>query len=95
MNWVKTYESFVYEGTTPNDEVDKFEDIIKLTKATGIITSVIYDETKKILTVELVTKLNSFDVGGVMTAINRAKSKIKQEYSGVKQLIVGSAIINL
>jgi hypothetical protein len=95
MNWVKTYESFVYEGTTPNDEVDKFEDVIKLTKATGIITSVIYDEAKKILTVELAPKLGSFDVGGVMSAIDKSKSKIKQEYSGVKQLIVGSAVINL
>jgi len=95
MNWVKTYESFVYEGTTPNDEVDKFEDIIKLTKATGIITSVIYDEAKKVLTVELEPKLGSFDMGGVMNAIDKSKSKIKKEYSGVKQLIVGSAIINL
>jgi len=95
MNWVKTYESFVYEGTTPNADVDKFEDIIKLTKSTGIITSVIYDEAKKILTVELAAKLNSFDIGGVMTAIDRSKSKIKQEYSGIKQIIVGSSVINL
>jgi len=95
MNWVKTYESFIYEGTTPNADVDKFEDIIKLTKATGIITSVIYDEAKKILTVELAAKLNSFDIGGVMNAIDKSKAKIKQEYSGVKQLIVGSAVINL
>ena len=95
MSWVKTYESFVYEGTTPTDEVDKFEDIIKLTKATGIITSVIYDEAKKVLTVELEPKLGLFDIGAVMNAIVKSKSEIKKEYSGVKQLIVGSAIINL
>lgn len=95
MSWIKTYESFIHEGTSPKAEIEKFEDTIKLTKGTGIITSVIYDEGKRILTIELAPKLNSFDIGGVMTAIDKAKSKIKQEYRNVNQLIVGSAVINL
>lgn len=95
MNWIKTYESFMYEGTTPNSEVDKFEDIIGLQKGTGIITSVIYDESKKILTVDLAPKLGSFDIGGVMNAIDKGKAKIKQEYGGIKQIQAGAAVISI
>jgi hypothetical protein len=95
MNWIKTYESFIHEGSTPNSEVDKFEDIIDFTKGTGIITAVMYDDSKKILSVELLPKLNSFDIGGVMNAVDKSKAKIKKEYPGVKQLRIGAAVINL
>ena len=95
MNWIKTYESFMYEGSTPNSEVDKFEDVIGFTKNTGIITSVIYDTSKKILTVDVLPKLGSFDIGGLMSAIDKKKADIKKEYSGVSQLHIGSAVVNI
>ncbi len=92
MNWVKTYESFVYESV--KDDVEKFEKIISFQKGTGIITAVDYDNMKKVLTVTLADKLGSFDLGGVMASVDKAKKKIKKEY-GANQLDIGNTTINL
>ncbi len=93
MNWVKTYESFIYEGST-NPAIEVFEETIGFTKGTGIVTGVEYDPSKKLLTIDVLPKLSSFDLGGLMNAIDKAKSKIKKEY-GAKQVQVGNTAISL
>jgi hypothetical protein len=95
MNWVKTYESFIFEKSEVTKEVDNFEDLINLTKNSGVITDVQYDESKKILTVDLLPKLNHFDIAGVMNAINKNKAEIKKEFRGVNQIHVDSIIISI
>ncbi len=92
MNWLNTFEAFVFESM--KDDIEKFEKTISFQQGTGIITGVSFDELKKVLTITLADKLGSFDMGGVMNAIDKSKKKIKKDY-GAKQIMVGSTIINL
>jgi hypothetical protein len=94
MNWIKTYESFIYESSS-DDEIEKFEDLIGFPKNTGIIVSIMYNEAAKELNIGLAPKLNSFDNGSILNAIESNKKKIKLEYSGIKQVKAGSALIKI
>lgn len=95
MNWVKTYESFIHESYDVKKEVDEFEDLIKLTKNSGVITDVQYDDDKKILMIDLLPKLNHFDIAGVINAIEKSKTAIKKEYRGINQVHISSTIISI
>lgn len=94
MNWVKTYESFIYEGSTDNPEVDRFESIIGIPKGTGVITSVILDKNSHVLKVSFMDKVNSFDEENVMTGVKRNHKSLKTEYNA-HEIHVGSAVIEL
>jgi hypothetical protein len=93
MNWVKTYESYIYESMKV--DIENFEKAIAFQKGTGIITGIDYDMQNKVLTITTADKLSSFDLGGLMNAIDKKKKDIKKEYSGVKQLHVGNTVISI
>ena len=95
MNWVKTYESYIYEGSTDNPEVNRFESIIGVPKGSGVITSIVLDQGQHTLQVSLIDKINVFDLENVMTGVKRNLKSIKTEYSSAKKIIVGSAVIEL
>jgi hypothetical protein len=94
MDWVKTYESFVNENYA-NREIEKFEDVVSLPKGSGIITSVNYDRDKKIITVDLLPNIGTFDLVGLLSAVEKRKSNLKKEYGGAKQIKMGSSVVNL
>jgi len=95
MNWVKTYESYIYEGTTDNPEVNRFESIIDIPKGSGVISTVVLDQEKHVLTVGLIDKINMFDLENVMTGVKRNLKSIKTEYNRANKIVVGSAVIEL
>jgi hypothetical protein len=97
MNWIKTYESFIYEAATSSDnlQIKKFEDLIGLPENTGIITSVMYNNAIHELQIGFAPKLNSFDTGYVLKAIESNKKKIAAEYSGIKHINAGSTSIKI
>jgi hypothetical protein len=96
MNWIKTYESFTYEASSSDNlKIEKFEDLIGFPKNTGIIVSIMYNDAAKELNIGFAPKLNSFDNGSILNAIESNKKKIKLEYSGIKQVKAGSALIKI
>ena len=95
MNWVKTYEAFIYEGSSPNPDVNKFESIIGIPKGTGVITSVIFDKAKHTLEITLMKYINVFDHENVMNSVKKNLKTIKTEYSGATKIHLGSAVIEL
>jgi hypothetical protein len=54
-----------------------------------------YNEAAKELNIGLAPKLNSFDNGSILNAIESNKKKIKLKYSGIKQIKAGSALIKI
>jgi hypothetical protein len=94
MNWIKTYESYIYEGSSDKPEVNRFESIIGIRKGTGVITSVILDNDSHTLRVSFMDKVNVFDVENVTKSVNKNLKSLKTEY-GIKLIHLGSAIIEL
>lgn len=94
--WVKTYESFVYESSKPNNpEVTKLEKILKFPTNTGIISNVMYDKSTAELHIEQPNDMNPMDAGAVLASINKEKQKIKKAYNGVKRVVIGDLQITV
>jgi len=95
MNWVKTYEAFIYENKPVSKDVEKLEDILKLTKGSGVLQEVTYDKSKRELIIEQPRDLNPMDAGAVLAAINKEKNTVKKAYPNVKTIVIGDMQITV
>jgi len=95
MNWVKTYEAFIWEGAPASKEVEELEKILKLPTGSGVFTGVTYDDKNKDLIIEQPTNLSAMDAGSVIASINREKPAIKKAYKGVQRVIIGDLQIKV
>jgi len=95
MNWVKTYEAFVYENKVVSKEVEFLEGILKITKGSGVFQEVTYDKNKRELIIEQPRDLNPMDAGAVLSAINKEKNAVKKAYSGIKTITIGDMHITI
>ena len=95
MNWVKTYEAFVYEAAPVKPEVEKLEKLLKLPVGSGVMQDVVYDSAKKELVIEQPSDLSALDAGAVLAAINKDKAAIKKAYAGIKKIVIGDLQITI
>ncbi len=95
MNWVKTYEAFIWEGAPSSKEVNALEKILKLPNGSGVFTDVAYDDANKDLIIEQPTNLHAMDAGMVIASINVNKQSIKKAYKGIKRVVIGDLQISL
>ena len=94
MNWVKTYESYIYEAAASKAVTD-LEKVLKLPSNTGIIKNVMFDKARKDLYIEQPTDISAMDAGAVLAAINKEKAAIKKLYPGVEFIMVGDLQIKV
>jgi len=95
MNWVKTYETFIYEAAPVKPEVEKLEKLLKLPAGSGVMQDVTYDSSAKELVIEQPRDLSPLDAGAVLAAINKEKAGIKKAYSGIKKVVIGELQITI
>lgn len=95
MNWVKTYEAFIWEGAPASKEVEELEKILKLPAGSGVFTNVTYDDKNKDLVIEQPNNLSAMDAGSVIASINREKPAIKKAYKGIQRVTIGDLQIKV
>ena len=95
MNWVKTYETFIYEAAPVKPEVEKLEKLLKLPVGSGVMQDVVYDVGTKELVIEQPHDLSPLDAGAVLAAINKDKGAIKKAYTGIKKIVIGDLQITI
>jgi hypothetical protein len=95
MNWVKTYEAYIFEAAPASKEVVELEKLLKLPANSGIFKTVTVDKAKRTLIIEQPTDLSSMDSGAVIAAINKEKPAVKRAYSGVQFIEIGGLQIKL
>ncbi len=93
MTWVKTYEAFVFESKS--SDIEKLEKLLKLPHNSGIFDSVMYNKNLKTLVIEQPKDLGSLDSGVVLGTINKEKSALKKEYSGIQKVKIGDLEITV
>jgi len=95
MNWIKTYEAFIWEAGKVDPEVEKLEKLLKFPIGSGVFQSVLYDDVEKMLVIEQPTNVSTMDAGAVLTAINREKPRIKATYKGCRKIMIDDLQITL
>lgn len=95
MDWVKTYEAYIFEAGKSSKEVIELEKLLKLPPNSGIFKEVTFDKAKKTVIIEQPTDLSAMDSGAVLSAINKEKPAIKRAYSGVQFVQIGDLQIKL
>jgi hypothetical protein len=94
MNWIMTYESYLYEAAA-KAEVSKLEKVLGLPAGSGVFRDVFYDKSDNTLYIEQPNDLNPMDSGAVIAAVNSEKSRVKKEYSGIKRVAIGDLQITI
>jgi hypothetical protein len=94
MNWVMTYESYLYEAAA-KAEVSKLEKLLGLPANSGVFQDAFYDKSDNILYIEQPNDLNPMDAGAVIAAINKEKNRVKKEYSGIQKVSIGDLQISV
>jgi len=94
MNWVKTYESYIFEAESAK-EIAGLEKLLKLPANSGVFKSVAFDKMKKEIHIEQPTDLSAMDAGAIITAINKEKNGIKKLFPGAQHLFIGDLQIKL
>lgn len=95
MNWVKTYEAFIWEGAPSNKDIEVLEKILKLPNNSGVFSNVFYDDKNKELVIEQPTDISAMDSGSVITSINREKTAIKKTYKNISRVVIGDLQITI
>ena len=95
MNWVKTYEAYIYENKPVSKEVEELEKVLKITKGSGVFQEVTYDKSKRELVIEQPRDLNPMDAGAVFAAINKEKAAVKKTYQGIRAIVIGDMQITV
>ena len=95
MNYIKTYEEYINESVNVNPDVTALEKILKLPLNSGVFQSVNYNTKDHTLEIKQPLNISPIDAGAVISSIQKEKSNLKKNYSGLKNVMIDDIKLTL